>query len=129
MRKTTYWVFCAGFALVVMALVGTIGDGTQAQGRPDGVAPQAVVPQRPDGLGPQLVCGTPEPDAETVRLVEEYHLRRGDISPQLTASPVIPVYVHRIHASNGMALPNVWRIMSSGGMRSRDWIATSRPCS
>lgn len=101
MRKTTYWVFCAGFALVVTALVGTIGDGTQAQGRPDGVAPQAVVPQRPDGLGPQLVCGTPEPDAETVRLVEEYHLRRGDISPQLTASPVIPVYVHRIHASNG----------------------------
>ena len=101
MRKTTYWVFCAGFALVVTALVATIGDGTQAQGRPDGVAPQAVVPQRPDGLGPQLVCGTPEPDAETVRLVEEYHLRRGDISPQLTASPVIPVYVHRIHASNG----------------------------
>jgi len=59
------------------------------------------VPQRPDGLGPQLQCGTPEPDAETVRLVEEYHLRRADVSPQLTASPVIPVYVHRIHDSSG----------------------------
>lgn len=101
MRKTTYWVFCAGFALVVTALVGTMGDGTQAQGRPDRVAPQAAVPQRPDGLGPQLQCGTPEPDAETVRLVEEYHLRRADISPQLTAIPVIPVYVHRIHDSSG----------------------------
>jgi hypothetical protein len=33
------------------ALVGTISDGTQAQGRPDRVAPQAAVPQRPDGLG------------------------------------------------------------------------------
>jgi hypothetical protein len=101
MRKTTYWVFCAGFALVVTALVGTMGDGTQAQGRPDRVAPQAVVPQRPDGLGAPLQCGTPEPDAETVRLVEEYHLRRADISSQLTASPVIPVYVHRIHDSSG----------------------------
>src|SRR5204862_2225535 len=101
MRRTTYWVFCAGFALVVTALVGTMGDGTQAQGRPDRVAPQAAVPQRPDGLGPQLQCGTPEPDAETVRLVEEYHLRRADISPQLTTSPVIPVYVHRIHDSSG----------------------------
>ena len=70
MIKTTYWVFCAGFALVVTALVGTIGDGTQAQGRPDRVAPQAQVPMRPDGKGPQLQCGTPEPDAETVRLVE-----------------------------------------------------------
>jgi hypothetical protein len=78
-----------------------MGDGTQAQGRPDRVAPQAAVPQRPDGLGPQLQCGTPEPDAETVRLVEEYHLRRADISPQLTAIPVIPVYVHRIHDSSG----------------------------
>lgn len=101
MRKTTYWVFCAGFAMVVTALVGTIGDGTQAQGRPDRVAPQAVVPQRPDGLGPQLQCGTPEPDAETVRIVEEYQLRRADISAELTASHVIPVYVHRIHASDG----------------------------
>ena len=101
MRKTTYWVFCAGFALVVTALVGTMGDGTQAQGRPDRVAPQAQVPMRPDGKGPQLQCGTPEPDAETVRLVEEYHLRRADISAQLTSNPVIPVYVHRIHSSNG----------------------------
>ena len=101
MRRTTYWVFCAGFALVVAALVGTMGDGTQAQGRPDRVAPQAQVPMRPDGKGPQLQCGTPEPDAETVRLVEEYHLRRADISPQLTSNRVIPVYVHRIHSSNG----------------------------
>jgi len=101
MRRTTYWVFCAGFALVVAALVGAVGDGTQAQGRPDRVAPQAQVPMRPDGKGPQLQCGTPEPDAETVRLVEEYHLRRADISAQLSASHVIPVYVHRIHSSNG----------------------------
>jgi hypothetical protein len=56
---------------------------------------------RPDGLGPQLQCGTPHPDPETVRLVEEYTLRRRDISAQLTASPVIPVYVHVIHDSNG----------------------------
>jgi len=101
MRKTTYWIFCAGFALVVTALVGTMGDGTQAQGRSDRVAPQAVVPQRPDGHAPQLQCGTPEPDPETVRIVEEYQLRRGDISAELTASHVIPVYVHRIHASSG----------------------------
>jgi len=72
MRKTTSWVFCAGFALVVTVLVGTMGDGTQAQGRPDRVAAQAAVPQRPDGAGPQLQCGTPEPDPETVRIVEEF---------------------------------------------------------
>ena len=84
MRKTTFWVFCAGFALVVTVLVGTMGDGTQAQGRPDRVAAQAAVPQRPDGAGPQLQCGTPEPDPETVRIVEEYQLRRAHFMDRFT---------------------------------------------
>ncbi|HEV8397578.1 MAG TPA: zinc metalloprotease [Vicinamibacterales bacterium] len=112
MRRTHYWVYCAGLVLIVAALAGTVGTGTKAQGRPDRVAPQAVVPQRPDGLGPQLVCGTPEPDAETVRLVEEYHLRRVDISPELTASHVIPVYVHVIHDSSGSGGPTTSQINS-----------------
>jgi len=101
MTRTLYWVYSAGLALIVAALVGTVGTGTRAQGRPDRVAPQAQVPMRPDGVGPQLVCGTPDPDPETVRLVEEYHLRRTDISPQITVSHQIPTYVHRIHNSSG----------------------------
>jgi hypothetical protein len=101
MRRTLYWVYSSGFVVIVAALVGMTAPGTKAQGRSDRVAAQAVVPMRPDGLGPQLVCGTPEPDPETVRLVEEYHLRRADISPELTASHVIPVYVHVIHNTDG----------------------------
>jgi len=101
MTRTLYWVYSAGLVLIVAALVGTVGTGTRAQGRPDRVAPQAQVPMRPDGVGPQLVCGTPDPDPETVRLVEEYHLRRTDISPQITVSHQIPTYVHRIHNSSG----------------------------
>jgi hypothetical protein len=102
MRKTLYWAYSAGLVVTVAALVGTMGTGTEAQGRSGDRAAQAPnPPMRPDGLGPQLVCGTPHPDSETVRLVEEYTLRRADISPQLTASRVIPVYVHVIHASDG----------------------------
>ena len=102
MRKSVYWALCAALTLAVTALIGSMGAPTEAQGRSgDRVVQLPDPPQRPDGLGPQLQCGTPHPDPETVRLVEEYTLRRRDISAQLTASPVIPVYVHRIHASNG----------------------------
>ena len=101
MRRTLYWVYVAGLAAIVGMLVATTGTRTQAQGRSDRVAAQAVVPMRPDGLGPQLQCGTPEPDPETVRIVEQYQLRRADISPELTASHVIPVYVHVIRNTDG----------------------------
>jgi len=102
MRKSVYWTLCAALTLAIAALIGSMGAPTEAQGRSgDRVVQLPDPPQRPDGLGPQLQCGTPHPDPETVRLVEEYTLRRRDISAQLTASPVIPVYVHRIHASNG----------------------------
>ncbi|HZI78485.1 MAG TPA: zinc metalloprotease [Vicinamibacterales bacterium] len=102
MRRTLYWAYWSGLVLIVAALVGTAGTSTVAQGRSgDRVAQVPDPPMRPDGLGPQLVCGTPHPDPETVRLVEEYTLRRADISAELTASHVVPVYVHVIHQSNG----------------------------
>jgi len=53
--------------------------------------------------GPQLVCGTRDLDPDTADAVEEYTrrvlARSGDTF--LTASHNIPVYIHRIHASNG----------------------------
>jgi hypothetical protein len=53
--------------------------------------------------GPQLVCGTRDLDDDTAAAVEEYTRRVLDRSGDnfLTASHVIPVYFHRIHASNG----------------------------
>jgi len=100
MRKSVYWTLCAALTLAIAALIGSMGAGTEAQGRSERV--QLPEPQmRPDGLGPQLQCGTPHPDPETVRLVEEYTLRRRDISAQLAVSSVIPVYVHVIRSSNG----------------------------
>jgi hypothetical protein len=102
MRKSVYWAFCAALTLAIAALIGSMGAPTEAQGRSgDRVVQLPDPPMRPDGLGPQLQCGTPHPDPETVRLVEEYTLRRRDISAQLAVRPDIPVYVHVIHNSNG----------------------------
>jgi hypothetical protein len=53
--------------------------------------------------GPQLVCGTRDLDDATADAVEEYTRRVLDRSPGtfLTSSHNIPVYIHRIHASDG----------------------------
>lgn len=53
--------------------------------------------------GPQLVCGTRDLDDDTASAVEDYTRRVLDRSPGtfLTASHNIPVYIHRIHASDG----------------------------
>ena len=101
MRRTGYWVYCSGLVLLVAAVVATTGTGTTAQGR-SGDSPQVQnpVPQRPDGLGPQLQCGTPDPDPETVRLVEDYSLRFRDLVPERTGG-IIPTYVHVIRNSSG----------------------------
>jgi hypothetical protein len=57
---------------------------------------------RPDGLGPQLVCGVKDLDEETARMADEHARMLVDrIDPQKTVSHDIPVYFHRIHASNG----------------------------
>ena len=102
MRRTGYWVYCSGLVLLVAALVATTGTGTTAQGRSGDRVPQVQnpVPQRPDGQGPQLQCGTPEPDPETVRLIEDYSLRFRDVLPERTGGP-ITTYVHVIRDSSG----------------------------
>jgi hypothetical protein len=97
-RKATIY-FC-GLAAVIVALVAGMGTNTVAQGQGNRVGQGGgqVPPMRPDGLGPQLVCGTADLDPETQRLVEEYSDRMAArIAPELTASHVIPVYVHRIY--------------------------------
>jgi len=102
-RAAFYWIYCAGFVTIVAALVGSIGSETIAQGRSgDRVVQIPDPPQRPDGLGPQLVCGTPEPDPEKARLVEDYSLRfRGGAATALKPIGPIQVYVHVIRSSSG----------------------------
>ena len=53
--------------------------------------------------GPQLVCGTRDLDPATAEAVEEYTRRVLDRAGDnfLTASHVIPVWFHRIHAADG----------------------------
>lgn len=93
MRRRTLWL---GLGVLALA-VATGGTTTRAQGQ-SGRAQQ----MRPDGLGPQLVCGTKDVDPETAQLVEDYSSRMASrIDLALTTSHVIPVYWHRIHASNG----------------------------
>ncbi len=93
MKKQTFWL---GAGALMLALAsGTVT--TEAQGQS-----ARAQQMRPDGLGPQLTCGTRDLDPETARMAEEYADRMAaKISPALTASHVIPVYWHRIHASNG----------------------------
>jgi hypothetical protein len=58
---------------------------------------------RAQGNGKQLVCGTRDLDDRTAEAAEDYARRvfeRSQGSP-LLSSPVIPVWVHRIHASDG----------------------------
>jgi hypothetical protein len=86
-------------ALLLMTCAGVAASSAYAQSER-----AAEVRMRPDGLGPQLVCGTKDVDPATLELVEAYSARmveRANASPYLTASHVIPVYWHRIHASNG----------------------------
>lgn len=58
---------------------------------------------RPDNAPPgALVCGTRDLDPVTMDLVEEYSRRVFErTDPTKTESHVVPVYWHRIHASNG----------------------------
>ena len=101
MKKSTYWVLCAALTLAVAALIGSMGAPTEAQGRSgDRVVQIPDPPMRPDGLGPQLVCGTPHPDPETVRLVEDYSLRFRGVLAERTGGN-IPTYVHIITNSAG----------------------------
>ena len=104
MRKAT--LYFSGLALVVVTMVAGTAPGIVAQGQGNRVGQGAGKnpPMRPDGLGPQLVCGTADLDPETLRLVEDYSDRMASrISPQLTASHVIPVYVHRIYKTGPSA--------------------------
>ncbi len=90
--------------MVVVTLVAGMGTSTVAQGQGNRVGQGGgqPPPMRPDGLGPQLVCGTADLDPDTAMLVEDYSRRMSErIDPLLTSSHVIPVYWHRIHASNG----------------------------
>ena len=100
-RAAFCWFYCAGFGVAIAGLIGTMGSGTQAQGRSgDRVAQNPNPPMRADGLGPQLVCGTREPDPEKARLVEGYSLRfRG--AADAFKGRAIPVYVHVIRSSSG----------------------------
>ena len=95
MRKAMYWF---GVAAVAAATAWATATPTDAQGPSE----RALQNIRPDGAGPQLVCGTKDVDPVTADLVEEYSRRIFErIDPQITASKVIPVYWHRIHASDG----------------------------
>ena len=99
MTMTKYWL---GLAVVATAL--STGGTTLAQGQSNerGQENRATQSMRPDGLGPQLVCGVRDFDEETARMADEHARMLVDrIDPQKTASQVIPVYWHRIHASNG----------------------------
>ena len=106
MRKATIY-FC-GLAAVILALVtgtatSTVAQGQQGQGQEQNQGNHyGQGGMRPDGLGPQLVCGTADLDPDTALMVEDYSRRMSErIDPLLTASHVIPVYWHSIHASNG----------------------------
>src|SRR5688500_12394791 len=100
-RAAFCWVYGAGFVAVIATLVGTMGTGTQAQGRSDDrVVQNPDPPMRPDGLGPQLVCGTREPDPEKARLVEDYSLRFRGVADAFRGGS-IPVHVHIIRNSSG----------------------------
>jgi hypothetical protein len=87
--------------LAIAALIGSMGAPSEAQGRSgDRVVQIPDPPMRPDGVGPQLVCGTPDPDPETVRLVEDYSLRFRGVLAERTGGE-INTYVHIITNSSG----------------------------
>jgi hypothetical protein len=102
MSKTKYWL---GLAILTAALGAGEGKTTLAQGQANERGQEnraAAQAMRPDGLGPQLVCGVRDFDEETARMADEHARMLVDrVDPQKTASHVIPVYWHRIHASNG----------------------------
>ena len=88
-----------GLALGVFTLAMATGNATmEAQVRSERLVPQQI---RPDGL-PQLVCGTRDLDPDLARMIEDYtDLQAAKMPQALTVSHVIPVYWHRIHATNG----------------------------
>jgi hypothetical protein len=101
-RKATVY-FC-GLAVVIVTMLAGMGTSTVAQGQGNrvGQGGDKNPPMRPDGLGPQLVCGTRDLDPDTALMVEDYSRRMSErIDPSLKSLPQIPVYWHRIHASNG----------------------------
>ena len=95
-----------GLGVAIAVAVLAAGEGRISLAQDPDQEQMSRVPQtmRPDGAGPQLVCGTKDLDPETARLSEEYAQRRlaaMGINPSITESHVIPVYFHRIHASDG----------------------------
>lgn len=98
MKKAMYWI---GLAAMVM----TVGGGTTIETAAQGQSQErlAQTPARPAGApADALVCGTRDLDPVTMDLVEDYSRRVFErTDPTKTASHVIPVYWHQIHASNG----------------------------
>lgn len=102
MRKALY--VCLGLAGVVAAVAaGTVTTGA-AQDATQGAVERMAQDGQPGSRAPgRLVCGTRDLDQATATAVEEYTRGVLDRSAgiQLTASKVIPVYVHRIHPAAG----------------------------
>jgi hypothetical protein len=107
MVRATYWG--AGLAAAIGAIVLTVAPaGVKAQGQSaervqDGARGNGNGNGNGQGQGPQLQCGTRDLDDATAQAAEEYARRVLERSggALLTVSRVIPVYVHRIHASSG----------------------------
>ena len=99
------------YLIFAVAAAAAIATSVTVMATPDtaGVAEQGLGQERrsdqgnANAQGPQLVCGTRDLDDDTAEAVEEYTRRvverAGDTF--LTASHIIPVYVHVIHASDG----------------------------
>ena len=98
MKRAIYWM---GLAAMAMTIGSSTTITTTAQGQSQ--ERMAQTPARPAGApADALVCGTRDLDPATQDLVEEYSRRVFErTDPMKTASHVIPVYWHQIHASNG----------------------------
>lgn len=100
MTMTKHWL---GLAIVTVALGAGGSKTTLAQGQASERGQEnRAQSMRPDGQGPQLMCGVRDLDEDTARMADEHARMLVDrTDPQKTASHVIPVYWHRIHASDG----------------------------
>ncbi len=90
--------------LAVVAATGILVATAVTTGAAPKTAPASVEQsQRAQGKPLQLQCGTRDLDDATAAAAEDYTRRQLDrsLGTFLTASHVIPVYFHRIHASNG----------------------------
>ena len=102
MRQTIYW--CLGLVVAVGTMTSTVATTEPTPEVLQDAAGRVVQPAaQGNGKPLQLQCGTRDVDDATAQATEEYTQRLLNRSPGtfLTASHVIPVYVHRIHASNG----------------------------